>query len=223
MSRHDSRLVRPAVAGRPRRYPKVRGGRLPSRVCPYRHRIGDMAYRALPGASPRSPGILAAWHVGRGNPRPGPGFPDRRRIAPGASGFPGCRVSPVHGRNATVNAELLRRAQDALDFRVAPARPSKDGSKARRTIQASSAGHQLNFPVAPAATGAAPGSAPRHYRRPSQTPFGSDGASGQCVVRFVGYGADRNIDSMDRSRRSMLDSMIVRRSSRARRKTPCND
>ena len=45
----------PAVAGRPRRYPKVRGGRLPSRACPCRRRIGDMAYRALPGASPRSP------------------------------------------------------------------------------------------------------------------------------------------------------------------------
>ena len=48
----------------------------------------------------------------------------------------------------------LRRAQDALDFRVAPARPPKDGSKARRPIQASSAGHQLNLPAAPAATGA---------------------------------------------------------------------
>ena len=74
----------------------------------------------------------------------------------------GC--SPVHGRSATVNAELLRRAQDALDFRVAPARPSKDGSKARRTIQASSVRHQLNLPAAPAATGAATHSAPRHYR-----------------------------------------------------------
>lgn len=92
-------------------------------------------------------GILAAWHVGRGNPRPGPGFPDRRRIAPGASGFPDCRVSPAHGRSATVNAELLRRAQDALDFRVPPATPHKGGNKAGRILPASSAGHQLNFPA----------------------------------------------------------------------------
>ena len=39
-------------------------------------------------------GILAAWHVGRGNPRPRPGLPDRRRIAPSASGFPDYRVFP---------------------------------------------------------------------------------------------------------------------------------
>ena len=112
-------------------------------------------------------GILAAWHVGRGNPRPG-------RVSPTDAGLlqarPASRTtgySPVHDRSATVNAELLRRAQDALDFRVAPARPSYDGTKARRTIQASSAGHQLNFPPAPAATGAAPRSAPRHYRIPA--------------------------------------------------------
>ncbi len=46
-------------------------------------------------------GILAAWHVGRGNPRPGPGFPDRRRIAstrPGRPGLPGGPGEAVKGR-----------------------------------------------------------------------------------------------------------------------------
>ena len=88
-----------------------------------RRGTSDAATRARGRVSPTDAGLLQA------------------RPASRTTGY-----SPVHGRSATVNAELLRRAQDALDFRVAPARPSYDGTKARRTIQASSAGHQLNFP-----------------------------------------------------------------------------
>ena len=138
--------VRPAVAGRPRGI-----GKFAEAVC----RLGyapaaaeSATWRTVP-CPVHLPGrrdTIAAWHVGRGVPRPG-------RVSPTDAGLlqarPASRTtgySPVHGRSATVNAELLRRAQDALDFRVAPARPSKDGSKARRTIQASSARHQLNFP-----------------------------------------------------------------------------
>ena len=75
------------------------------------------------------------------------GFPRQTLDYASAPGFPDCRVSPVNDRSATVDAELLRRAQDALDFRVAPARPHKGGYKAGRILQASSAGHQLNFPA----------------------------------------------------------------------------
>ncbi|MCY3820169.1 MAG: hypothetical protein OXH52_12525, partial [Gammaproteobacteria bacterium] len=83
----------------------------------------------------------AVFRARAGFPRQTPDCSRRVRL-PGLPGIP--RFTAVA---ATVNAELLRRAQDALDFRVAPARPSKDGSKAPRTIQASSAGHQLNLQV----------------------------------------------------------------------------
>ena len=127
-SRRDSRattvrLFARLLPGRPRGIGKVRGDRLPSRVRPHRCGISDMAYGALRGASPRP------LRYDRGVARrsrcsaPGPGFPDRRRIAPArpasrTTGFP--RPRPYRYGVA----ELLRRAQVALDFRVAPARPS---------------------------------------------------------------------------------------------------
>ena len=106
------------------------------------------------------------------------GFPRQTLDYASAPGFPDCRVSPVNGRSATVDAELLRRAQDALDFRVAPARPSKDGYKAGRILPASSAGHQLNFQAAPAASGSATPLAPRHYRNSAPPAYAANPASG---------------------------------------------
>ena len=89
------RLERPAVAGRPRWYRNVRGGRLPSRVGPCRCGISGMAYRALPGASPRS--LRYSCSVARRTRSPAPvaGFPrqrldcSRRARLPGLPGFPG--------------------------------------------------------------------------------------------------------------------------------------
>ena len=102
-----------------------KGSRRPSAVsgAPRRCKISDMAYRALRGASPRP------LRYDRGVARrsrcsaPGPGFPDRRRITPAR---PASRTTglPRQMPYRYGVAELLRRAQVALDFRVAPARPS---------------------------------------------------------------------------------------------------
>ena len=99
MSRHDSAARRPAVAGRPRGI-----GRFAEAVC----RLGyapDAAESATwrtvpcPVHLPGRRGILAAWHVGRGNPRPGRVSPTDAGLlqARPASRTTGC--SPVHGRS----------------------------------------------------------------------------------------------------------------------------
>ena len=127
-SRHDSPALRPAVARSSARYRMVRGDRLPSRVRP--HRCGNQRHGARclwrcisPPAAIRS----AAWHVGRGVPRPGRVSPTDAWVAPRRVRLPGLRVSPANGHSAADYAELLRRAQNVLwTSRLAPARPSHE-------------------------------------------------------------------------------------------------
>lgn len=102
-----------------------------------------MAHGALARCiSPLAAIPSAAWHVGRGcsatSGRVSPadaGLLRRARLVQ-TTGFP--RHTPYrHG-----NAELLRRAQVVLDFRVAPATPSWDGDNMGCTVLPSSAHHQ---------------------------------------------------------------------------------
>ena len=95
-SRHDSPALRPAVAKSSARYRKVRGGRLPSRVRPHRCRNqrhgARCRWRCI---SPPASVFSAAWHFGRGVPRPGRVSPTDAKVAPRRVRLPGLRVSPL--------------------------------------------------------------------------------------------------------------------------------
>ena len=162
--------------------------------------LKSATWRTVPwcGASPRP--LRYSRSVARRTrcPAPGPGFPDRRRIAPArpasrTTGFP--RQMPYRYGNA----ELLRRAQVALDFRVPPAMPSQTAP----TWESQYTHHQRITTAASlaalAAKGSAPGFAPRHYRisatrcahaasrpRPCSTLAGSGGAHLLLATRFQG-------------------------------------
>ena len=166
-SRHDSPALRPAVA----KFVREVSEWFAETVCrlwyaPRRRRNQRHGARCLGAVHlPARCDTIAAWHVGRGVPRPGRVSPTDAWIAPERARLPGLRVSPVM-------AAALRSTPNCFDApRTCPGLPGGPGECRHTTAptwESQYTHHQRITSAARlaalAAKGSAPHLAPRHYR-----------------------------------------------------------